>query len=529
MNFTIIRALLEDSRQQVLDNKVFRLLVILTGIPILMTFVVGVYPDRMEVLWFDPISWKGLISSLGGPSGSLGGEQDFSIEFIQGFQNLIVTFFAGSLGVMFSIAATAFFMPRVLEKGAADTLFSKPVSRLAILLSRYLAGLFFIAGIAFVLVFGMYLGLGIRSGYWDAGFLWGSITLVYLFGMMHSISICVAVLTRSSTAAILITIVLFMICGSVHRAWAGIEYVNEMKFIQGLRTAQQEGEEDAEAEAASEDNANIALTMLVNSLYGLHYVLPKTTDADVITKKLQRALTERAPDFTSDDGELVIKRAPRDFVYEPQSAAEFEGSGLRWVADTDAGAADGLITLRRFPRPQVERGRGERKRMLPQTGSARSKEFKKELAGREDLVGEPESNVDGFGGVRMFSVTWKETSGDAIHLHERLTFHFGQSMYELDFGLREGFDPGSDEAADPDSSDDDAARRRADSRRERFLSPRNMVLGSELAATPEKWYERAFSLTAPWRYNILFSIGSSLAFIFSMLLIAWLRLRRIDF
>ena len=36
---------------------------------------------------------------------------------------------------MFCIAATAFFVPRMLEKGAADTLFTKPLSRVVLLLS----------------------------------------------------------------------------------------------------------------------------------------------------------------------------------------------------------------------------------------------------------------------------------------------------------------------------------------------------------------------------------------------------------
>ena len=51
MNLTILRALFEDARQQVLDNKVFRLLILLTALPILGTFLVGFREDHISFLW----------------------------------------------------------------------------------------------------------------------------------------------------------------------------------------------------------------------------------------------------------------------------------------------------------------------------------------------------------------------------------------------------------------------------------------------------------------------------------------------
>lgn len=505
MNSTTLVALFEDSRQQVLDNKVFRLLVILTGLPILATFLIGFYPDRMQVLWgFDPIYWKDFVSNFGGvvEEGS-----DFGSQFIQGFQAIIVNFFGGSLGVMFCIAATAFFMPRVLEKGAADTLFSKPVSRLAILLSRYFAGLLFIACIAFVLVFGMFFGLGLRSGYWDAGFLWGAVTLVYVFGMMHAFSIAIAAMTRSSTAAILMTIVLFFISGGVHGGWITIEYIRSTEASQLLR-AERQGEADPEeARQGSEEEEGI-VEVLVDVLYGLHYALPKTTDADIITNKLRRALTEPAPDFESEDGELIVKDAPRDFTWVPESASELDGTGLRWEAE------DAAITIRRFPRPLVERGKDERRREVAQSGSQRARELRKELNEREDLVTQATTSPESIGGVRMASVSWAEPGPAGTRLRERLHFHFGEWMYEIDFDLPQDFDE---------------VPHRTERRRERFLDPSNMVLGNELTLSREEWYSRALGWTSPWRYNIFFSLFSSLAFIGAMLGLAWLRLRRIDF
>ncbi len=521
MNLTTARALLEDSRQQVLDNKVFRLLILLTCIPILLTILVGFHQDRMEVLWgLYTIDYAELIQSFGGGQGGPNAA-NLSEGFIQGVQALIVEFFAGSLGVLFCIAATAFFMPRVLEKGAADTLFSKPVGRLAILLSRYVAGLLFIAGISVVLVFGMFFGFGLRSGYWDPGFLWGALTLIYLFGMMHAFSLCIAVLTRSSTAAILMTIVLFFISGRVHWGWETLQYMEHNNAIQLMRAAgQAAGDPDEEEDLAvqekseEEDERSPVLQVIFDVVNTLHYVLPKTRDADIITGKLRRALSERAPELETADGELLIKLPPMDLELDGDSAGELEADGVRWVAGAGARAEDAVVVVRRYVRPEVERGVGAKRRMLPQTGRTAAKTYADELPKLVDLASAPAVSSENFGGIRMSMVSWQQPSDSGTRSFERLYFHFGTWMYQIEFDTLDSFDDHP---------------RAAERRRNRFLSASNFVLGQELMLRQDQWYEQTFTWNAPWRFNIFFSIGSSLAFVLAMLTLAWLRLRRIDF
>ena len=65
--------------------------------------------------------------------------------------------------------------------------------------------------------------------------------------------------------------------------------------------------------------------------------------------------------------------------------------------------------------------------------------------------------------------------------------------------------------------------------RSQFLYEGNLVLGQVAGMTPDRWYEKVFTWDAELKYNIFFSIGSSLAFIVAMLSLAWLRLRTIDF
>jgi hypothetical protein len=52
---------------------------------------------------------------------------------------------------------------------------------------------------------------------------------------------------------------------------------------------------------------------------------------------------------------------------------------------------------------------------------------------------------------------------------------------------------------------------------------------SENATDPFNRFRNVFDWDAPLKYNIFFSIGSSLAFLALVLAFAWLRLARIDF
>ena len=46
---------------------------------------------------------------------------------------------------------------------------------------------------------------------------------------------------------------------------------------------------------------------------------------------------------------------------------------------------------------------------------------------------------------------------------------------------------------------------------------------------PDRWYEQQLGWSAPWAFNLWYSLGSSLAFVALMLGLAWRRLARVNF
>lgn len=510
MNLLILRALFEDARQQVLDNRVFRLLVLLTAIPILLTFLVGFHEESISVLWgWKVVTYEEMLKSFGG-TGQLAVEE-LSVTFIQGLQMIIVEVFVGTFGMMLCIAATAFFAPKILEKGSADTLFSKPVSRMAILLSRYFAGILFVAFLSLVLVLGMYLGFLVNSGYNDPGFLWGALTLVYLYSMMHAFSVAVAVFTRSSTAAILMTIFLFMLCGAVHGGWLTMHFTQEQSFISQLRSSGDDEEEGEEEETSS------FVSTLVTTLDVLHYVLPKTSDADIITQKLRRAVMGTPAVIATEDDDFVLTLGPAGFTADEASLTEFEGAGVRWVSNSD-NKVQGTITARRYKRPETTKTVASKTRTRLGTSKDAANAWEDEL---EAGGFETETENESISAVRALVVHWTTTEESTID-HSRYFLHFGDWLYEIELNLQ-GYSPET-EPIGYESEDYHHARWYRG-----FIGRGNIVLGKIKGMRPDTWYASVFTMDAELKYNVMFSIGSSLAFIVAMLTLAWLKLRRIDF
>ncbi|MEY2746547.1 MAG: hypothetical protein RL112_1589, partial [Planctomycetota bacterium] len=271
------RALLEDAWRQILDNTVFRILVVVTILLVLPTFLIAAKSDGISILfglWRLDYDDLPLLPSLG--FGRLDGDAQ-ARAFVYIVQEFIVQGLAGTVGVFFCIAATAFFVPRMLEKGAADVVFSRPISRAKLLASRWLAGVLFVAVLSSLLVGGMHLGFLLRSGHSDPGFLASALTLTYLFAILHCLSTVVAVLTRSSVAAILVTVVFFPMNSCLQNGWV----VKEAAFA--AREARM-----AEGEEAKEPSATVrTLSMLLDVV---HWVLPKTNDADPLAASLRTAV-----------------------------------------------------------------------------------------------------------------------------------------------------------------------------------------------------------------------------------------------
>lgn len=520
MNGTIVSALFEDAFRQVLDDKVFRLLVGLAIVLILPTFVVALTPDGISLL-FGMKTWS--YSDLGVPN--VGPETH--IQWIQGAQSIIVSNLAGTVGLLFCIAATAFFVPRMLEKGAADTLFSKPVGRFTLLIARFAAGVLFVAILSFLLVLGMHIGLSVTSGYSDPAFLWSALTLTYVFALVHSVSVTVAVLTRSSIAAILSTMLFFVFTGCIHQTWILTEHTRAVM-------------EDAAVVGEEETPRAGGLQVLVNLLGVTHWVLPKTTDADYVVAGLRRTITEPEPSLRDTNGLVSVGASPKDFVREGAAVLDLGTTPALWLSRDAAGEEVARIRLSRRERESVESRDEGRHSLEPEartpeapsdaaaksappqkpvkmrlrSASSYSTDFAKAIEKDATTASKPQRNTRPSSPAFSFSwVRWRVLGTDADVERVRGFSTVDVNLYEV-------------EAAFQPSFGDADQREKA---LEQFHASLRIDRKSAAYMDPQAWYTQVFGWTSTWRHNAFVSIGTSILFALVMLLIARWRLARMDF
>lgn len=508
MNAPQKRALLLDAFYQVLDNWVFRIVLVLTLVPILLTFAVGFREDEI-VLLFGVERWEygGLVSAFsGGASDSALAGADLGElrgSVIEAILQIVFDYLAGGIGVVFCIAATAFFVPRMLEKGAADMTFHKPVSRSAFWVSRYLTGLLFVAGIAAVLVPGMYLGLLLVSRYHDPGILFATGSLVYAFALVYSVTMLIGVLTRSTVASILLSTLFFFGNGCIHGIWKGVEQGREQARLQA-----------STADEEQEDTTGPVLRALAATLNGLHYVLPKTGDADTLAGELRRAI--KKPVYQDAASPLRIQRMAEGFERIEPERTPFGALALgeaRFAARAQSDQEAVLVLWWRPADVETTTKANGKAREIRET--ARDAAQSLETALREqpavsDLALTQVSSGASDEGKRWpyeldlphWTLDWNVANAGASRAHRLIVCRLGDSIYTFEM-------------------EQDA--------RAETLAFAPLLESVEANALQNDWYSGKMGWSSPWRFNYVFSLGSSLAFAALMLFLGWIKLERIEF
>lgn len=138
-----------------------------------------------------------------------------AVRFIQ----VVLAFgVADTLGILLTLIWTAGFLPTFLEPSAASVLLAKPVPRWSLLLGKYLGVLVFVALQAVVFVGGTWLALGIKTGIWDPLYLMTIPMLLLHFSIFYSVSVLLAVVTRSTVACVFGSILFWFACYAMNFA-----------------------------------------------------------------------------------------------------------------------------------------------------------------------------------------------------------------------------------------------------------------------------------------------------------------------
>jgi ABC-type transport system involved in multi-copper enzyme maturation permease subunit len=130
--------------------------------------------------------------------------------------------------MLLSCIITASYFPNMLRKGTIDLLLAKPVNRLSLLLYKYVGGLTFMFLNTVLLIVGLWVALGVRSGVWEPAFLYLIPILTFEFAMFYALSTLMAVLTRSPIVSILLCVVLWALLFGLGWGYAAANFARSV-------------------------------------------------------------------------------------------------------------------------------------------------------------------------------------------------------------------------------------------------------------------------------------------------------------
>lgn len=261
------------------------------------------------------------------------------------FQALGLGIWLGWASTILAIVSTASLLPDFVSSGSIEGMLSKPISRVRLFLTKYVAGLLFVFLQATYFCLGTFLIVGVRSGVW----LWpvfAAIPLVVLFfSYLYSVSALVGVWTRSTLAALIAALALWGACFAtdlLERTALSFRLDNDLPIpalkadIEAL-TLQIEREKSAVAsedrlkqlanrlesqqkDVAERQQQSAELAFYHRLTFAAKTILPKTSET--------KELTDRAI-LTEKEIEDFMKRAEEE---QRESARSLGGAGSARVS-----------------------------------------------------------------------------------------------------------------------------------------------------------------------------------------------------
>lgn len=130
-------------------------------------------------------------------------------------EKLVIGFESGFSGFLYflctflAIFATAHLVPRMQEKGTIDLYLSRPIPRVRLLLSRYVAGLLLAGANTFYLIVSMWLIVVWKTRVVHPRFLMAGVIIMFVIATLLAFAFLIGVITSSTAVSIMSSYALF--------------------------------------------------------------------------------------------------------------------------------------------------------------------------------------------------------------------------------------------------------------------------------------------------------------------------------
>ncbi len=192
-------AMLVDAYRELNAKKLFWITMLLSGIVVAAFAMVGLTDKGIKVLvWDIPVPMFNTKTI----------EPATFYKLI--FSNLGIGFWLSWGATILAIISTASIFPDFVSSGSIELTLSKPISRLRLFLTKYATGLLFVTLQVGMFSLASFLVIGIRGGSWLPQVFWAVPIVVLFFSYLFCITTLVGLITRSTIAALLVTVIMWL-------------------------------------------------------------------------------------------------------------------------------------------------------------------------------------------------------------------------------------------------------------------------------------------------------------------------------
>jgi hypothetical protein len=203
---------------------------------------------------------------------------DAEIVFKSIFRTAVIGFWLTWVATILALISTAGIFPDFITGGSIDLYLSKPLSRARLFIVKYFSGLLFVALQVVVVAVGGFLVLGIRGHQWMPSIFWAIPIVICFFSYLFGICVFFGVSTRSTIAALLLTLLFWGLFAGLDIAERPLLMMRNTFENQASKPVVIAGDAEAQKEHDSVERNVWLFRMMHRTAYVFKTVTPKTSD-----------------------------------------------------------------------------------------------------------------------------------------------------------------------------------------------------------------------------------------------------------
>lgn len=194
-----------DAYRELNARKMFWITLGLSLLVVVSFAMVGINEKGLTILWWS-IAVPGQNTTV----------MDAATFYKLMFTTLGVRVWLTWIATILALISTASIIPDMISAGSIELVLARPISRVRLFLTKYLAGLLFVFLQVLVFTGASFLVIGLRGGVWEPGLLLAVPIVTVFFSYLFGACVLFGMVTRSAIASLLMTLLLWFFTFAIH-------------------------------------------------------------------------------------------------------------------------------------------------------------------------------------------------------------------------------------------------------------------------------------------------------------------------